>query len=64
MSTVIAFQKLNKKSPGFYGPAQIVIFPGVRHERLTDSEIAKSNTNRRLVMRANQAVAEEFEYLS
>jgi hypothetical protein len=60
MSTVIEFQKSNSKPKGFFGPAQILMFTGVRQERLVD-EISQVKTKRRLVTRQSQIALEDLE---
>jgi hypothetical protein len=60
MSTVIAFPKLYRKPKSFFGQAQILIFTGVRHERLTDEDIMHHKPKRRLVTRQSELMAEEL----
>jgi hypothetical protein len=60
MSTVIAFQKSNKKPSGFFGPAQILMFTGVRQERLI-VDAQDSKPKRRLVTRQSQVILEDLE---
>jgi len=64
MAAVIAFPKQRYRNPldeEFLGSAQILIFTGVRHERLIDTLEAAPVQVRRLPSRQNQALAEEFE---
>ena len=62
MAVVIEFlskRKGRKAGSRFYGPAQVVLFTGVRIERLGDAPA--ESLNRRLPRRSNQATAEELE---
>jgi hypothetical protein len=64
MAAVIAFPKQNTKKherEKFFGPAQVMIFTGVRHERLVDVVEVSARPNRRLPSRRNQATAEELD---
>lgn len=64
MAAVIAFPKQKHRNPEekfFLGSAQILIFTGVRHERLIDTLEAAPVQVRRLPSRQNHALAEEFE---
>lgn len=64
MAAVIAFPKQQLKyqrNEKFFGPAQVMIFTGVRHERLVDTAEVAARQNRRLPSRRNQATAEELE---
>jgi hypothetical protein len=64
MATVIEFstRRIERKTEGTnFGPAQIVIFTGVRIERLLDSAIDTPKRQTRLQHRSNQATAEELE---
>jgi hypothetical protein len=60
MTTVIAFQKSNIKPSTFMGPAQILMFTGVRQERLGD-DAAQPKTKRRMVTRQSQIALEDLE---
>lgn len=67
MATVIDFsvRTNDRKSESVkFGPAQIVIFPGVRFERLTE-EIAPTNytgnRKQQIISRSNQAIAENLD---
>ncbi len=64
MAAVIAFPKQQLKyqrKEKFFGPAQVIVFTGVRHERLVDAADAARRPSRRLPSRRNQATAEELE---
>ena len=66
MATVIAFPKreLNsaeKRPAHMSGPATIVMFTGVRMERLEDEPSQPRSTPRRLFATNSQATAEELE---
>ena len=64
MATVIAFPKRQNKSPekiAGEGPATIIMFTGVRVERLGDDAIQARATPRRIYLNASQATAEELE---
>jgi hypothetical protein len=67
MAAVIHFsnkQRLTKSAEPFFGPAQVIIFSGVRFERLVDSPaITKFKPPRvtRLPRHSNQATAEELD---
>jgi hypothetical protein len=63
MAAVIAFPKLQdgQRREKFFGPGQVMIFTGVRHERLVDVVEISPQPNRRLPSRRNQATAEELE---
>jgi hypothetical protein len=63
MSAVIAFPKTQRDENAemrFFGPAQVVMFTGVRVERLTDSHFETKPKPRR-VARSNQATAEDLD---
>jgi hypothetical protein len=60
MATVIAFQKSNIKPSTFKGPAQILMFTGVRQERLEDDS-SEPKTKRRMVTRQSQIALEDLE---
>lgn len=67
MATVLDFSVRTKDRTSeseSYGPAQIIIFPGVRFERL--SEIISpmnypANRKKQIISRSNQAIAENLE---
>jgi hypothetical protein len=66
MGNVILFgDKESARAARQFAPghsAEIIIFQGVRFERLTDDMIAQENTRqRRLPSRQNHATAEELE---
>lgn len=64
MAAVIMFpmQRLkDRRGEKNFGPAQVIIFNGVRHERLTDAGGVAPLRNRRLPSRQNQATAEDLE---
>ncbi len=64
MAAVIAFPKQkhrNEQDENVFGPAHILIFTGVRHERLVEIHETALLQTRRLPSRQNQALAEEFE---
>jgi hypothetical protein len=64
MAAVIAFPKQEHKyqrNVEFYGPTQVIIFTGVRHERLGETVEITQPSRRRLPSRRNQATAEELE---
>ena len=64
MATVIAFPrqegKARHKMEG-QGPATIIMFTGVRMERLDDESLAARSSTRRRVSNSSQATAEELE---
>ncbi len=64
MATVIAFPKLEgkvrDKAEG-EGPATILMFTGVRVERLEEDSSASRNSTRRIYASNTQATAEELE---
>jgi hypothetical protein len=62
MAGVIDFSKRKtegKNTDIVFGPAQVIIFPGVRVERLVD--VPQAKVARRMPRRSNQATAEELE---
>ena len=66
MTAVIDFAskaKQQKTREAFVGSAEVIIFTGVRFERLHDDEnqVVLRSTKRRLPSRQNQATAEELE---
>lgn len=65
MTTVIAFPvhhgKAREKVEG-QGPATILMFTGVRIERLDEVSTSPRATSRRLISNASQATAEELEH--
>ncbi len=67
MSTVLEFtlKKLDRKAaPSSNGPAKIVIFPGVRFERLEAEPIGAAFEPllvQRLMTRSSQAIAEDLQ---
>jgi hypothetical protein len=67
MSAVIYFTnklRQTKSDEVFFGPAQVIIFPGVRFERLidVDSDVEfKPTRAARVVHRSNQATAEDLQ---
>lgn len=65
MATVIAFPiregKVRNKVEG-HGPATILMFTGVRFERLDEEPAALRSTSRRLISNASQATAEELDH--
>jgi hypothetical protein len=67
MATVLQFSSRvsDRKSEALhFGPAQIVIFPGVRFERLRDEDVAENQMairTSRIVAGSNQALAEDLE---
>jgi hypothetical protein len=67
MTAVIAFPVRDKEihaSNKQFGPAQVIIFTGVRHERLIDvgaTENMLTARKSRLPSRQNQAIAEELD---
>jgi hypothetical protein len=65
MTSVIAFPKRNRETSEInkqFGPAQVIIFTGVRQERLQEEAIVRLRRARkaRLPSRQNQATAEEL----
>ncbi len=64
MATVIAFPRpegrAREKVEG-QGPATIIMFTGVRIERLDDVKNPKRSTTRRMIANTSQATAEELE---
>ncbi len=64
MATVIAFPKRESKaheSVEGHGPATIIMFTGVRVERLEDVKTTKRSTSRRMISNTSEATAEELE---
>ena len=64
MATVIAFPiregKAREKVEG-QGPATILMFTGVRFERLEEEPATPRSSSRRLISNASQATAEELD---
>ena len=64
MATVIAFPKqegrAREKVEG-QGPATIIMFTGVRVERLEDESAPSRSTKRRMITKTSEATAEELE---
>jgi hypothetical protein len=64
MAAVLEFsiRRSERKTEGkTFGPAQIIMFTGVRVERLLDTETETPTRQARLQRRSNQATAEELE---
>jgi hypothetical protein len=67
MTAVIAFPKKRQEAiegNKWFGPAQVIIFTGVRHERLQDGPVEVSQPRRRnarMPSHQNQATAEDLE---
>lgn len=56
---ILEWQAERKAKHKFFGPAQIIMFTGVRFERLVDTPSEQSP--RRRAHRSNQATAEKLE---
>ncbi len=64
MATVIAFPRQEGKARERVegqGPATIIMFTGVRVERLDDESLATRSSTRRRISNSSQATAEELE---
>lgn len=64
MTTVIAFPRQEGKTRARvegHGPATIIMFTGVRVERLEDDSLAARSSARRRISNSSQATAEELE---
>ena len=64
MATVIAFPKSEGRARGkvaCHGPASIIMFTGVRVERLDDVKSPKRSTSRRMISNTFQATAEALD---
>ena len=53
--------KIDKAKPSFFGPAQVLMFTGVRFERLHPETAPDHRARHRLPALQNQATAEDWE---